>query len=287
MDFKTADDIKDVVEAGFGMATSELPSKTHETIHNLPDTVLSIEVNPDRDTIFTSMLDSIKKRQKDYGQEYEVEYGLEESWTKVPWNKDYSLNLINLAEAIIANADYHEAPINQELYPVEQCLEFINRVKEVEKVTDHSVEIDGQFEIALQLADGYPLAAALIAHLATRAIARNSDSRIDPRLSFTDEQMVEWAHTVARFKQSEGNDSMGDTYHFWANCLMGMALSAKQYEEPQKVAIIKSAFEEGPQIMSNVRAMFGKDTKIVHTEVDMMGLEIGWNLADRALSYSL
>lgn len=59
---KPVQDIQDVVRAGLGMATSELPSETHETIHNLPDTVLSIEVNPDRDTIFTSMVDSLKKR---------------------------------------------------------------------------------------------------------------------------------------------------------------------------------------------------------------------------------
>ena len=244
-----------------------------EIVRGISDEALLNDPNPDFETI----------RQAAVNVCYESITDLTEpaNWLTVPWNPDKKIRMHHLFRVLVSPSDYHDRQIPEHLFPVDESLEFIDRVIERRKHVGKSVTIPQQFKIAMDITDGYPIAAALVAHSASRAIARNLDTRTDPRLEFSQEQMKEWAKSVATFPHIHrvNEDAVGDNYHFWAYFSMGAATRATDAFSSVYAGVWNMALLEGGQILDFVRrkATHGRSPLLFkHAQIGEHAQWIGW-----------
>ena len=228
-------------------------------------------LNPPHDVTAQLILSEIRSRH--------ISKQEEQRWAYVPWNgSDKKINLWELFNFLICHVDDHDIPIPGAYLPVDQTRDMIDHVLSYSERMQRALTIPEQYDIALNIADNYPTAGAILAHSASRAIGRNRETRAGDKLTFTFDEMRQWSRAVARFDDGMHRETPGDTYHYWACFTMGMA--SKSLEEDERIAAIlcRSLFFHGAQLMNSARNVVtaNKGSLLyLHEEVDRLGLETG------------
>ena len=208
------------------------------------------------------------------------------SWLMSPWHNKKTLSIQHLFDTLVSHADYHQYSIVSDYFPSPMAIEFINLVIEMSQTQGRAITIPEQFNIAMNVASKNPTAAAIVAHAGSRAIARNLDTRIDPALNFTEDQMRTWNKSVARFTGDAYSEAMGDNYHFWAYCAMGMVTRANEETSPITSILWKAISYNGAEILTGATSIVtvGKKPLIFkHNRVAKIELKVGYYVAGNFL----
>jgi len=200
----------------------------------------------------------------------------------IPWSLR-RLNVTRTATHLMAFTDDNGRYYPSEFFDVEKIWIFLSEVRK--RFEDHQVRlrVPEQLSISLSLADNNPIAASLLAHTAFRSIARNCDTRVDPRLRFpvySDNQtisMINLTDSVADFDLPDTvNDPLGNTYHFWSQFTAGMAFTIER--RTSWVPIFYTAlFRKAPELTDLVRRRLGRKLQRFgnHREADRLGMRLG------------
>lgn len=217
--------------------------------------------NPDRDTILHHMREIIPPH---------VSQNRALAWGGEP------INGYDLLTLTVSFTDDHEAYIPSIFFPPQHIMDYIHDVKKSASKSGLALTIPEQFRISMDLTDGQIFSATLLSHVASRAVGRNRDTRMGEFLNFTHEERVSWAQSVATFSENPEPDQLGDTYHFWATCNMGVFSKLIENESPIEAALYRGMMHYGSQVMNFTRKNIVKrPLKFTHVEIDRMGLDVG------------
>jgi hypothetical protein len=194
--------------------------------------------------------------------------------------------LSRIIGALVSFADDHDAPLPREMFPCAATLDFLARLA---GASARSLDRERQLERALAL-EGDPWRALLVCHLATRLLARGRDRRALGRDAHLVPSILERRFAlgapIAPFPSSlsRGGDPLGDTYHYWANVIAGVAsVRASRRLCGRSLAAL---FHAGPWLMVAVRErLFGSPLFYgAHAAIDRLGLAHGIALGSRRSS---
>lgn len=246
-------------------------------------------LNPSREEILPVMLDQLRDLPA-------KTFLTNRFWRYLPWAPERPIEYHRLVATLISFSNDHNNEIAKEFFPAERIRDFLARVVQESKNRNSTLNVCSQFRIALSVADGHPIGAAVIAALAYRAIARLWDSRADPLMRFSaelesenDVDAVKVGLSTSLFHYYiDPRDPLADTYHFWTNILIGMFTEFEGGARPVGSALCRTAFYFGPDLMHLVRIrMFGvKQIAGVHKYEDRMGMWIGVQIARNIISHA-
>lgn len=190
-------------------------------------------------------------------------------------------SVADLISALVSFADDHNASIPQEFFPREQTLQFMLAVSDA-SLRGAWLGTRDQLALALEIANDL-WTALLVCHLGIRQLARGRDTRVFGRMaSWSVEERCRRGRSVAAFEDgiSNGGDPMGDTYHYWANVLAGVASATLG---AGKGRAMYGLFHNGPRLMLWIRERTFRSTLFygTHANVDRLGLKHGVELARR------
>lgn len=235
--------------------------------------------NPDRRTIFQEISESCNLSS--------VDLSIPLNWLTIPWSSEKTMDMRQLFNTLVAHADYHKLDVDIDYFPPKLAMKFINGVIQSSQSCGRALTIPEQFSIAMDIANDNPTAAAILAHAGSRAIARNLDTRIDPVLKFGEDEVKIWNKSIARFPDDKFTDVLGDNYHFWAYCSMGMASRAKEELSPLSSLVTRALAYNGAEILEFARglATLGKKPLVFkHSQIGKLGIIIGSSSAAKFIS---
>jgi len=199
----------------------------------------------------------------------------------VPWSSR-RIRLPRITAALIAFTNDHGKKTAPEFFPVDAIVTYLHSVRQQYEEIGQPLTIPDQFALALSQTNNNPIATALLAHGAYRAVARGWDTRMSAQLDFpvtSDTEaitMVSIAESTADFISSQGPlDTLGDTYHFWSQFSAGMVFTLeKRFIQS---GLYTLAFSHAPELTTLIRETFGGKSQQfgVHKEPDMLGLRLG------------
>jgi hypothetical protein len=182
----------------------------------------------------------------------------------------------------VAFSDQHYARFPSRFTADERPGDLVNAIEKESLETARPLTVGRQLEIAMDLSGGELGNAVKILAQATRQMARGMDSRITPNLQVSEPRMLNWKKCVAPFGyQSEGNDSAGDTYHFWHGVLAGLSVAEaidKGGMESIKGKTLNKIYENTAPITDFLRHRLFRKKGKPHGTIDILGLEIGKGL---------
>ncbi|AKF07730.1 hypothetical protein [Sandaracinus amylolyticus] len=185
-----------------------------------------------------------------------------------------------LYSALVSFVDDYEGPFPAELFPRDE----VHALRRALCAQGRALTIDEQLAIALEHTAGRTFAAAILLHAVMRLVARDRDARALGSLEW-DERLRD-ASWIAPFAPSVAGDgdAPGDTYHYWANFVVGFHAALHGRVAPRALG---AAFYLGPIAMRWIReGVFGSELFAgAHTECDRMGLRHGRAVA-RAITRS-
>ena len=262
-----------------------IPESRREIIRTISHEI-DAQPNPDEQTILTDLWTYLKK--------YDLVSSLQSPryWNKTPWSKDENetINPADFLSLAIAFTDHHKEDFPAVLIPPEnKVVSFIEKTL----IRSERSDVVMQFETAMQLCNFYPTASALTAMIASRVMSRGQDQRLFPNISTSENDTRRWAEAIKWFPEINPAenfkvpDGTGNNYYFWTNCSAGMLLNSYLYERKDiEIDIYKTLFDHGYELMDLVRGVFVKQPLISnHKLSSKLGFRIGWNLAEKLLSY--
>lgn len=210
-----------------------------------------------------------------------------QEWDRIAWEPTMRISVDRWVRTVMSFNDDHHNEIDQEFFPVDLILHFLNDVKEQSQRSGRRLDLVDQYNIALKLTGNNLISAALLAHAAYRSAGRVLDTRVSGKLCFPVESsegsisMMNIAKSTAHFNIGDAicADPLGDTYHFWAQFGTGLILELYGDRPIRAIQakVVKAIFRIGPDLMS-----FGRETisghKMIagnHKQVDLYGLQLG------------
>lgn len=187
----------------------------------------------------------------------------------------------DLIASLISFVDDHVSPVPADFFPKQETLEFMNRVAEASARGDR-LDAPRQLALALDIANDM-WTALLVCHLGTRQLARGRDTRaLGAAARFSVQQRCERGRAIAPFPDelSQGGDPLGDTYHYWANVIAGVASATLGASRGRA---LHALFYQGPRLMLWIRERtFGSPLFFGnHMQIDRLGLAHGRQLIER------
>lgn len=154
----------------------------------------------------------------------------------------------------------------------------------------HSLSPAQVLRLALEITDD-GFRALLICHLAVRQLARGRDTRAFGGRTLSLARRCDAGLAIAPFPPSiaQGGDPLGDTYHYFANVIAGVAAYDLLASSRPAAAAVALLFYSGPVLMHLVRERaFGSRLFYgTHARVDRLGLAHGIALARRQRVHAL
>ena len=176
-----------------------------------------------------------------------------------------------LVGSLVSFLDDYSAPFPGECFPAAEAAALFH---ELGVARGHSMTPSALLAASLEVTDD-ALQALLACHLATRQLARGRDARAFGGSGMSLDKRCEIGRAVAPFPDqlAQGGDPLGDTYHYFANVIAGIAAAL----DPVAGPLIAGLFYAGPDLMQKVRErtfrrplFFGN-----HARVDRCGLAHG------------
>ena len=201
----------------------------------------------------------------------------------IPWSASSKLYVGRALTSIASFADDHEGSIPREFFPpLELHSKFINDIEQEKNNKGSRIDVLSQYNIALNIANGNPLAAAILCHSVTRRIARDADTVKYGILNLEDR--IRFAGMIAYFEDtlSPTIDSLGDTYHFWAKYIAGFLFHELQSQQPVSNYISSVIYQYSPYMMKFIRNYIFHNKLEFDTKkkIDQMGFRVGKNVAN-------
>ncbi len=201
-----------------------------------------------------------------------------EDVTTLPWTHSTFSKGLHL-QTMVAFTDQHDAEVAEELFAPKLSRSFVNNVRESASRMKRQITLPEQFEIALELTNNNPLAAAIIAHAGSRSITKLRDSRVAPELTFTLDDAREWRDCVSTFQDITGEygSPRADSYHFWGAFIAGL-VSEIAITSKDKILnpLYRFIYLNTAEITTLLRyKLAGKGMGPVHKEPDILGYHIG------------
>lgn len=197
--------------------------------------------------------------------------------SSLPWTEHRFSQGLHLA-TVISFSDQHNRPVTPEYFVPERARVFVNEVSEFADENGRQATIPEQFSFALELSEGSVLGASVISHAGTRSIARGSDSRVDPLIDYTAQEVKDWRDDVASFEAITGKygDPPGDTYHFWGAFIAGLlSETGDRVRDKFFNPAYRHLFTNAAEITSILRYGIGRKKGDTHKEADVAGYHIG------------
>lgn len=215
---------------------------------------------------------------------------LRSNWRSFPWTDKEKLQIDRLAATVISFTDDHKGEIFLEYFPLKEMNLLIREIIRAYEITGTETSIGNQYWMSLNYSQGHPLAASILLHAAYRAVARSRDTRVDKSLKFpvkneqdpSEPSMLSLARATASFEDGNDlDDPLGDTYHFWAEYAIGMAIEFESAEGNRMSPLYSPLFFYGPNLMSLVREKVLRKTQAAgnHLYEDRTGLRLGKEIA--------
>lgn len=196
---------------------------------------------------------------------------------RLPWTDGPFSQGIHLA-VMLAFADMHNQPTPSEYFMPKESRDFVDRVIEAADEKGRQITLPEQFQIALDIAQGSVLGAAVIAHVGSRSIARESDTRVDPKLDYSIAEVKKWRDCVANFERitDEYDDPPSETYHFWGTFIAGL-LSETGDRRRDKIfnPIYRQLYTKMAEISELLRYRLARKKGLPHKEADLVGYHLG------------
>lgn len=208
-----------------------------------------------------------------------------DSMIQLPWGNRFSKG--QYLRTYGAYSDQHSLPLVPHLLVPKLGRRFIDNVVKNADDLGRQITLIEQYQLALDLADGHPLGAALVAHSGARAIARNRDQRVDNELyRFSQEEMNHWRDCVSFFISNSDSygEVAGDTYHFWGAFVAGMVVD-RQFRARDIIfnPIYKGIYPNMEWIAALATGLTVGDWVLVHKVVDREGFSAGKSLSKRLI----
>ena len=270
------------ISVGWGAAFGKLTSEADIYVRGI-EKLGNHRSNPDQEDIIQLMVSSIK----DFERE---DLKKPENWRSVSWAWEHQRNraLERFFLTGIAFSDDHGSSLHREFLPKEKALKYQYNLIKATEIKGLCLTIPEQYEIALNITEGHPLDASTVAFIGSRTIGRNHDKRVSSNgrgnFDYDNNDMDKWLKSIAYFDISPKFDPLGDTYHWWTCCTMGMLLKAHSDQQPKKTEAFNFLFNHGAEVMVLLRKWVAqRPLNYVHKEVDRQGLYVGWKVADHFL----
>lgn len=205
----------------------------------------------------------------------------------VPWSPKVIRKGAFLA-TWVAVSDQHDLPVDEQILVPDQARVFVNEVIGKSDNLGRQITILEQLDIAMKLSGNQLLAALLIAHSGSRAIARGSETRAG--LVYEVDDLKKWQDCIAYFPQTEDGygDPPGDTYHFWGQAAAGL-LSLQIINCRDRIfnPLYEMIYPNTSFFVARLRRKCFDitDERFRHQAVDKMGFRIGKNLVKQLQSF--
>jgi len=187
-----------------------------------------------------------------------------------------------------AFADQYGTGYASEFFLPEMSRGFVDQVMQKAEAIGRPLSLPEQFDIALEISHGNVFAGVLSAHFGARAISRNMDKIISPRLQFSLSDYDKWKFkSVADLKKineergkTEGVLDVGDVYHFWGGVAGGLLTSTINHPRDVLFNLGYAAVHYfGDEITQLKDKITGIESKHLHGPADKAGFTTGRMLA--------
>lgn len=269
--------------SGLAVLTGQTPRHKYDGLHKPNTFKYSNLENLNLPETQAALVDVLKR----YSTADNLGFSQAEYWQTLPWSKGL-VNSLDLFGLLVSFTDFHKLKIPGYLIPpVALCREYIDAIN----TSDKPLLLAEQFDIAMSQVGPYPMAAALLAMLSTRAVGRDMDNQILPGLNLDEKTLQEFPFKIGSFGKDwvgkEPPDPTGNTYYFFTTLTMGMALQANTNPNLED-SMVKWAFDHGVKMMWYGR-IFGawQPNQVTHKLPAEYGFKTGFYLANRCLSFSL
>lgn len=269
--------------AGHAMSVRRLPGQIRSAVRGNQQDVFKpdFDIHEYSETVVTALTNKLHGTGDGH-----LNYRSENTWSLLPWNPHrptfHPLDFFGLS---ISFLDTHKVDFPSYLFPPE---DVINSYTQRLLNTRRTYEIGEQFSQALDLTDGYPLAASLVAFWASRIYARNMDKRIYPSISPAFEAMADWNKVLSPFPAyyPDKNEPAGDTYYFWTSFTMALVVEISTRMGKFKAdGLFEQIWNHGPEIMVWSRKLFaGQPMQSTHKFPSEIGYAAGWSLINQFIT---
>ncbi|MBI2599808.1 hypothetical protein HYW43_02700 [Candidatus Daviesbacteria bacterium] len=206
-------------------------------------------------------------------------------WQTVPWKGKARISSLHLFGLSVCFADLNDMEVPDFLVPPKSMVfEFCEKLL----ISNAPLLLHDQFAQALGITGPYPTATSILLMIATRAIARDQETKILGTDFLDSGKLDELQFKVAGFDEqwveSEPPDPTGNTYYFWTNVATSMLLRANRRTHLIEDVPSLVLFPSGAKIMELARRYSAKQPNPVsHKLPSRYGLQIGRSLADTYL----
>jgi len=195
----------------------------------------------------------------------------------LPWTEDRFSQGLHLA-TMLAFTDQHRQPVPIEHFIPEKASTFVDEVTKSADEKGRQITISEQFDLALKIADGSVLGASVVAHAGSRSIARNRDTKIDPRFAYSIDDVKYWRDCVSNFETLTGfyGDPAADTYHFWGTFIAGLLSETGERTRDRVLnPTYRKIYLNFAEATNLLRYRIGGKQGETHKEADISGYHIG------------
>jgi hypothetical protein len=189
----------------------------------------------------------------------------------LPWDAMRAPRSRRLYAGLVSFVDDYAGPYPEELFPPEEAVSLRRALLAAGPAP---LTLAEQLTVASAEVGGRTFAAAVLLHAVTRAVARNRDRRALGDLPWTVRlRETEWVAPFPAEVAGRG-DPPGDTYHYWANFVVGLHVEMRGRLGPRALG---ATFRAGPFAMTWIRGgLFGRTLFAgAHAACDRAGLRHG------------
>lgn len=197
----------------------------------------------------------------------------------IPWGQRTRFSKGLHLTHMVAFTDQHSQPVCLNLFPIEQSMQYIDKVIKYSDKLNRQITLTEQLSIALEMAEHNLLGASIITHSGSRIIAKNSDTRISRMFDIPYPLIKKWRDCVSNFSALTGNygSPPADTYHFWGAFVYGLVSEIKItpkdiFIDPVYRFLYTHIAEITDILRYKIRRIGGGTT---HKEADLLGFHIG------------